>query len=324
MEDTLGLIVSLAAATLRVATPLILAALAGMFSERSGVVDIGLEGKMLAAAFFSASTALVTGSAWLGLCAGVASAVALAMVHGLASITYNGNQMVSGLALNVLVAGLTPLLATVWFQQAGRTPTVPNGARFLPVSLPGAEAFGTVPLLGPLYRSVVSGHNVLVYLAIAAVPLAAWILFRTRFGLRLRAVGENPHALDTAGVNVAWMRYRALAIGGVLCGFAGTYLSIGQGAGFIQDMTAGRGFLALAALIFGKWLPVPTLLACFLFAFTDAVQVRLQGVPLPGIGVIPVQFIQAIPYVLTVLLLAGFVGKAVAPKAIGLPYVKSR
>ncbi len=324
MEEALQIGVSLAAATVRVATPLVLAALAGMFSERSGIVDIGLEGKMLAAAFFAAATALMTGSAWLGLSAGVAASVALALVHGLASITYRGNQMVSGLALNVLVAGLTPLLATVWFQQAGRTPTIPNDARFLPINLPLSDSLASVPVFGPIYDGVFSGHNLLVYLALAMVPAASWLMFRTRFGLRLRAVGENPHAVDTAGINVSWMRYRALLIGGVLCGFAGAYLSMGQGAGFIQDMTAGRGFLALAALIFGKWLPLPTLGACFLFAFTDAVQVRLQGTEIPGIGLIPVQFIQALPYVLTVLLLAGFVGKAVAPKAIGVAYVKSR
>src|SRR3712207_6626690 len=173
----------------------------------------------------------------------------------------------------------------------------------------------------PLFRST-SGQNILVYFALPAVPLTAWVVYRTRFGLRLRAVGENPAAVDTAGVSVEGMRYRALMVTGALCGIAGAYLAIAQSAGFTRDMTAGMGYLALAALIFGKWRPVPTLLACLLFAFTDAVQVRLQGVPIPGIGLIPVQFIQMLPYVLTVLLLAGFVGRAIAPKASGIPYVK--
>ncbi len=153
---------------------------------------------------------------------------------------------------------------------------------------------------------------------------AGWLLYRTRFGLRLRAVGENPSAVDTAGISVAGIRYRAMLLSGLMCGLAGTYLSIAHNAGFVREMSAGKGYLALAALIFGKWRPVPTMVACLLFACTDAIQVRLQGVPIPGIGVIPVQFIQALPYVLTVLLLAGFVGKAVAPKAIGIPYVKER
>jgi simple sugar transport system permease protein len=171
---------------------------------------------------------------------------------------------------------------------------------------------------------VLSGHNVLVYLAAAAVPAVAWLVYRTRFGLRLRAVGDSPGAVDTAGISVAATRYRALAVGGVLCGLSGAYLSIAHHSGFIRDMSAGKGYLALAALIFGQWRPVPTLGACLLFAFADAVQVRLQGTPLPGVGVVPVQLIQAIPYVLTVALLAGFVGRAVAPRAIGVPYVKER
>jgi ABC-type uncharacterized transport system permease subunit len=156
------------------------------------------------------------------------------------------------------------------------------------------------------------------------VPLSAWVLFRTRFGLRLRAVGENPSAVDTAGISVTGLRYQAIVISGVLCGVAGTYLSTAASAGFTRDMTAGKGYLALAALIFGKWKPYPTLGACLLFAFTDALASRLQGVDLPVVGVIPVQAILALPYVLTVLLLAGFVGKAVAPAAIGVPYAKEK
>jgi ABC-type uncharacterized transport system permease subunit len=311
--------------TLRTAAPLVLAALAGLFAERSGVVDIGLEGKMLAGAFAAAAVASVTGSPWIGLSAGIAAGIALSMVHAYASVTHHGNQVVSGMAINILVSGLTPTLAFAWFQQGGQTPLLQQGQRFDPITLPFAESIGNaIPLIGPLYRDVISGHNILVYAAALAVPLTGWVVYRSRFGLRLRAVGENPSAVDTAGISVAKLRYQALVICGALTGAAGAYLSTAQGAGFVRDMTAGMGYLALAALIFGKWRPVPTLGACLLFAFADAVQIRLQGVDIPGVGVIPVQFIQMLPYVLTVFLLAGFVGRAVAPKASGIPYVKER
>jgi general nucleoside transport system permease protein len=310
--------------TIRLATPLVLAAMAGLFCERSGVVDIALEGKMLGAAFAAAATAAVTGSAWLGLFAGIGFAVGLAMLHGFACITHRGNQVVSGMALNIMVAGLGPTLAEAWFHQGGRTPLLGEDARFTPIALPFAEALREVPVLGPLYAELISGHNILVYAAALIVPLVAFVVYRTRFGLRLRAVGENPSAVDTAGISVTAMRYQALIVTGALCGVAGAYLSTGHNASFLRDMTAGKGYLALAALIFGKWRPVPALLACLLFAFTDAVQIRLQGVPLPLIGTVPTQAIQALPYLATVLLLAGFVGRAVAPKAIGVPYVKER
>lgn len=311
--------------TVRTAAPLVLAALAGLFAERSGVVDIGLEGKMLAGAFAAAAAASVTGSPWLGLLAAVGAGILLSMVHAYATVTHHGNQVVSGMAINILVAGLTPTLAFAWFQQGGQTPILQAGERFESLTLPLADTLGgAVPVLGPLYREVISGHNILVYAAVLAVPTAAWVVYRSRFGLRLRAVGENPSAVDTAGISVAGLRYQALVICGALTGAAGAYLSTAQGAGFVRDMTAGMGYLALAALIFGKWRPAPTLFACLLFALADAVQIRLQGVAIPGIGIIPVQFIQMLPYVLTVLLLAGFVGKAVAPKASGIPYVKER
>ena len=324
MGETLVLLALLADATARGAAPLVLAALGGLFSERSGVVDIGLEGKMLGSAFAAAATAAVTGSAWAGLGAGIAAAIALAMVHGLACVTYNGNQVVSGMALNITVSGLAVVLGYAWFQQGGQTPLLAGAARFAPIDLPGAALLAGVPVLGLVYGEVVSGHNVLVYMAAAAVPAVAWLVDRTRFGLRLRAVGDSPGAVDTAGISVAVTRYRALAAGGVLGGMSGASLSGADPSGFLRDMSAGKGYLALAALIFGQWRPVPTLGACLLFAFADAVQVRLQGTPLPVVGVVPVQLIQAIPYVLTVCLLAGFVGRAVAPRAIGVPYVKER
>ena len=324
MLEFLTLFMLVIDATLRVATPLVFAALAGLFAERSGVVDIGLEGKMLGAAFAAAAAAAVSGSAWVGLGAGIATSVALAMIHAFACVTHNGNQVVSGMALNILVAGLGPTLALAWFRIGGQTPMLTDEARFSSITLPLAETLAEVPALGFVYAEVISGHKLLVYVAAAMVPLTFWVVYRTRFGLRLRAVGENPEAVDTAGISVAGMRYRALIVTGVLCGLAGTYLSTAQNASFIRDMTAGQGYLALAALIFGKWRPLPTLLACLLFAFADAVQARLQGVEIPLIGVIPVVFIQALPYVLTVLLLAGFVGRAIAPKASGIPYIKER
>jgi general nucleoside transport system permease protein len=324
VNESLLLAVLLAAATLRGATPLVLAALGGLFAERSGIVDIGLEGKMLGAAFAAASVAAVTGSAWLGLVAALAASIALALVHGFACVTHHGNQVVSGMALNITVSGLTAVLGNAWFQQGGQTPLLPPGGRFAPIQLPGAAALAGVPGVGLFYREVVSGHNVLVYAAAAAVPAVTWLVYRTRFGLRLRAVGESPGAVDTAGISVAGTRYRALIVSGALCGLSGAYLSIAHNAAFIRDMSAGKGYLALAALIFGQWRPVPTLGACLLFAFADAAQARLQGTPLPGVGVVPVQLVQALPYILTVALLAGFVGRAVAPRAIGVPYMKER
>ncbi len=324
MDDALAMLVSTLAATLRVSTPLVLCALAGMFSERAGVIDIGLEGKMLAAAFAAAVVAALTGSAWIGLGAAILVAVLLALLHGFACITHRGDQVVSGVAINIIASGLTVALGNAWFGRGGETPQLGPDQRFLPIRLPLAEAIGHVPLLGPIYAKVVSGHSLLTYLAFALVPLGWWVLYRTRFGLRLRAVGENPAVVDTAGISVAGLRYRAVAIGGLLCGIAGAYLSIAQNAGFLRDMTAGRGYIALAAMIFGKWRPWPALLACLLFGLLDAVSIRLQGVSVPGIGELPVQLIQALPYALTVVLLAGFIGTAVAPKAIGQPYVKER
>lgn len=280
---------------------------------------------MLGAAFAAAAVSATTGSVWLGLGAGILTAVALALVIGYACITHRGNQVVAGMAVTIIVVGLGPTLGLAWFNLGGQTPQLDGaGQRFTGILWPWAETAREVPLPGLLYAELLSGQNLLVYFAAALVPFSAWIFYRTRFGLRLRAVGENPHAVDTAGISVNGLRYQAVIISGVLCGFAGTYLSTAASSGFVRDMTAGKGYLALAALIFGKWKPWPTLGACLLFAFTDALATRLQGVALPVVGVVPVQFILALPYVLTVLLLAGFVGQAVAPKAIGVPYSKEK
>lgn len=309
---------------LRLSVPLIFACLAGLWSERSGVVDIGLEGKMLAAAFAAAAAASATNSAVIGLAAGIIASVGFALIHGFAAISQRGNQIVSGVAINMLAAGLTALVGNAWYAQGGRTPPLEGDARFQPLTWPGAESIDQILVIGPLYAHILSGHSALAYCALIATILSGFVLARTRFGLRLRAVGENPAAVDTAGVSVTKLRYAAVIIAGVLCGFGGAYLSLGQAAGFLTNMTAGKGFIALAALIFAKWRAWPAFWTCLLFGLLDAVAIRLQGVVVPGIGQIPVQAIQALPYLMTVVLLAGFIGKAIPPKASGLPYVKER
>lgn len=371
--------------TLRLATPLLLTCLAGLFSERAGIVDIGLEGKLLVAAFMSGAVAYVTGSIWLGLLAGVAASLIFSMLHGLASITFQGDQLISGVALNFLAAGLTVVIGQSWFALGGRTPPLSGDGRFGEWNLPFSDAMAKIPVFGPTYDELISGHTALTYIALLAVPVSWWVLYRTRFGLRLRAVGENPSAVDTAGISVIRLRYMALVIAGVLCGLAGTYLA-SLAAGFVKDMSAGRGYIALAALIFAKWRPWYALSATLLFGLLEAVGNRYQnieflefvtlfsllgfgaaiiflaiqilrlaigsitvpqlykpagiclavgavlglaallksiGVPLLGFA-LPVQFMQALPYILTVVILAGFVGKAIPPRAGGAPYVKER
>lgn len=316
-------ILQIAGSSLRLATPLLFACLAGLFSERAGIFDIGLEGKMLAAAFAAGAFAAVSGSAWVGLLAGIVASSALALVHGFASITLKGNQLISGVAVNFLASGMTALIGQSWFSMGGQTPQLSGAQRFPPLQWPFSEQFGRLPAVGPIYQNLISGHNILVYLALLAVPLTWWVLYRTRFGLRIRAVGENPGAVDTAGVSVVRLRFAAVLIAGLLCGLAGSYLSTGQSAGFIREMTAGKGFIALAALIFAKWRPWPALFACLLFGALEAIGIRYQNIQVGGV-LVPVQFMQALPYILTVIILAGFVGKAIPPKAGGRPYVKER
>ncbi len=312
--------------TMRFATPLLLACLAGLFSERAGIFDIGLEGKMLTAGMAAGAVAAVTGNVWLGLLAAIFGSLLFSAVHGLASITFRGNQLISGVALNFIASGATVLVAQSAFGQGGRTPPLSGAARFNPIDLPLAEALRSVPLIGPFYAEVVSGHAILVYMALAAVPLSWWLLYRTRFGLRLRAVGENPESVDTAGVSVVRLRYSALVITGVLCGLAGAYMATGLQAGFGKEMTAGRGYIALAALIFAKWRPWYALGATLLFGFFQALALRPDVIDalLPGNLTIPVSFLDALPYILTVIVLAGFVGRAIPPRAGGQPYVKER
>lgn len=330
-------ILQLSDSAIRLSTPLLLACLAGLYSERAGIFDIGLEGKMLAGAFAAGAFAafagmpieeggwgMTWGMAWVGVLAGIIVSVMLSLVHGFASITLRGNQLISGVAINFFAAGVTILIGKSWFSIGGKTPTLGNGGRFRPIELPFAEAVEGVPILGPIYSGVISGHNILVYIAVATVPFTWWLLFRTRFGLRLRAVGENPGAVDTAGISVVKQRYSAVIIAGVFCGLSGAYLSLGTAAAaFVPNMSAGKGFIALAALIFAKWQPKAALFVCLLFGFLEAIGNKYQSIDL-GAFVVPVQFMQALPYILTVVILAGFIGKAIPPAAGGEPYVKER
>ena len=312
-------------ATLRVATPLILCAMAGIFSERSGIIDISLEGKMLMSAFAAGAIAAISGSAWLALGGAIIVSLSASLLHGFACITHRGNQVISGLAINILASGLTVTLGIALFAQGGQTPFLTRDARFNAIDLPAADWLGqNIPILGQLYKEVISGHNMLVWVAIISVFVTSYIIFKTSFGLRLRAVGEKPEAVDSAGVSVTLMRYQAVLIAGVLCGIAGAYLSIATGAGFGREMTAGKGYIALAAMIFGKWRPWPALMACLMFGFLEALAARLQGVSLPVVGELSTDLILAAPYVMTVILLAGFIGRADPPKAIGEPYIKER
>ena len=314
-----GIVVS----TIRNAPLLIFAAMAGLFAERSGVIDLALEGKMLASAFASAAVAYVTQNVWYGIAAGMAVSTALALLQGFVSITQKGNQLVGGIAINIAMSGLTFVLAQYFFAQGGQTPNL-GEARLQDIILPGTEALAGVPFLGWFYGKVLGGHSVLVYLAFALIPLVHWVLYHSSFGLRLRACGENPHAADAAGINVNATRYMAMTIAGILCSFSGAYLSIVQSGFFLRDMTAGAGYLALTAMVFGNWRPAYTALGCLMFGFFSAVQIQIEGVDLPLVGRIPGSLIQMIPYVVTVVVLAGLMAKSVAPKAIGRPFVKSR
>jgi ABC-type uncharacterized transport system permease subunit len=284
--------VELLYSAVRLSTPLLLAALGGLFAERSGVLNIALEGLMLAGAFTAAVVTYFAGSPWVGLLAAIGAGVVVALLHAVASIRYRADQVVSGMAINLLFLGIPALLSGALFGSTGTTPQL-GRKQLLPVA----------PIV----------------LAFALVPITGYVLNRTRFGLRLKAVGENPEAADAAGISVARIRYFAVALSGALAAIGGAYLSTGQSSLFARNMTAGRGFIALAALIFGKWRPVQTMLACLLFGFAEALSIQMQGV-----ARVPVQLLQIFPYALTIIVLAGFIGHSRAPRALGQPYGEKR
>jgi simple sugar transport system permease protein len=301
----MGEILSLALlfSTIRMTTPLVWAAIGGLYSERSGVINVALEGLMLAGAFSAAAVTFYAGSPWIGLTAGMLAGALVATVLAVACIRFQANAVVAGMGINILFLGLPAVLSGALFSSSGSTPQIARQQ--------------LIPALGEV--------SALSLLAVAVVCATWYVLYWTPFGLRLRAVGENPEAADAAGVRVERLRYSAVILSGVLAGVGGAYLSIGQASLFTRNMTAGRGFIALAALIFGKWRPVQTMLACLLFGFAEALTIQMQGVAkLPSGEEIPVQFVQMIPYVVTIVVLAGFIGHSRAPAALGVPYAKER
>jgi ABC-type uncharacterized transport system permease subunit len=288
----MSIVLILLLSSIRLTTPLLLAALGGLYSERSGVINIALEGLLLAGAFTAATVTHYSNNPWIGLAAAILAGMLVALIHGVACIKFKADQVVSGTAINILFLGVPALLSGALFESTGATP-----------QLPRSQLMPYMP----------------IFLAFALVPVTWYVLNRTPFGLRLRAVGENPEAADTAGVDVARVRFAAVMLSGALAAIGGAYLSIGQSSLFARNMSAGRGFIALAALIFGKWRPVQTMLACLLFGFAEALSIQMQGV-----SQVPVQFIQIVPYVLTIVVLAGFIGHSRAPRALGIPYQEKR
>lgn len=289
-------------AAIRSATPLIFAALGGLFSERSGVINIALEGLMLAGAFTAAVVTYQTGNPYFGLVTGILAGAAFGFVYAIACIKFEADQVVAGMAINFLMIGLPALISGVIYDSTGSTPQIDKADQLW---------------------NIANRVSIASIFAFAMVPIAWYVLYKTPFGLRLRATGENPGAADAAGVSVTRLRYVAVIISGALAGAGGAYLSTGQSSLFTKQMTAGRGFIALAALILGKWKPVPVMFACLFFGFMEALTIQIQGaLTLPSGDPIPVQFIEIIPYVLTIIVLAGFIGASRAPKALGIPYRK--
>lgn len=288
---------------IRLATPLIFAALGGMFSERSGIINIALEGLMLAGAFTAAAMTFELNNPYLGMLCAVIAGGFLSFIYAVAVIKFEANQVVAGTAINFLMLGLPQLISGAVYDSSGSTPQI-------------AKEF-----LLPNYYNSISIASIIAFLLI---PLCWYVMFKTPFGLRIRAVGENPAAADAAGINVLRMRYTGVILSGVLAAAGGAYLSIGQSSLFTRGMTAGRGFIALAALILAKWKPVPVLFACLFFGFMEALTIPLGNIKLASGDPVPVQFIQIIPYVLTIIVLAGFIGLSRAPKALGIPYNKEK
>ena len=311
--------VALIASAVRVTMPILLAALGAVYAERGGVVNIGLEGIMIMGTFFGAVGNYAVAQAYpdlvarvpdlapaAGVLAAVAAGLAFALIHAVVTVTFRVNQIISGVALNLLAAGLARFLNILLFTQATQSPGVRG---FTAVDIPLLK---DIPGLGPLARGV----SPMIIVGLLLVVVSQWVLLRTRFGLRLRAVGEYPLAADTLGVSVARMRYAGVLLSGALAGMAGAYLAIEQAHLYFEGMTQGRGFIALAAMIFGNWWPAGALGASALFGYFDALSLRVVRLP------VPYQFINVLPHVVTILVLAGFVRRAQMPAADGIPYAK--
>ncbi len=312
MDNNIGiLIIAVAASAIRLATPLIFASLGGVFSERSGVVNIALEGIMIMGAFFAVLFTHMTGQPWLGVLGAVVVGIITSLLLAVIAVTLKGNQVVAGVAINLLAVSFTAYMLELVWKRSGATPSVERALTSNPEALAFLEK---IPGIGRLFAE----FTPFIYLAFLFVAIAFYILFKTPFGLQIRAVGEHPKAADTVGINVYRTRYICVMISGAMAGIAGASLSIGTISLFREGMTAGKGFIALAAMIFGKWHPVGALLACLFFGVADALQIQAQSF---GINVAP-ELLQMLPYVATILALAGIVGRATAPAASGKPYEK--
>ncbi|MBD2385010.1 ABC transporter permease [Cylindrospermum sp. FACHB-282] len=294
-------------ASLHLAVPLAFATLGGLYSERSGILNIALEGMLLTGAFTSAAATFYTGNPWLGMFTALIAGSLVGLLHGFLSITLRVDQLVSGLAINLVAAGITSFLARIVFSGSSTQ------------RLPGIEAIN-IPVLAniPLIGTLLFQQDIFVYLLLLLIALTTYFLFHTSFGLTLRAVGEYPQAADTSGVKVPLVRYCAVVISGCLASLGGAYLTLVQVRLFSEGMSAGKGFIAIAALIFGRWHPIGSSLACLLFGATEALQLRIQAL---GVN-IPYQFLLMLPYAIAILALVGLAGKSTPPKALGIPYQK--
>lgn len=293
-------------ASLRLSVPLAFAALGGLCSERSGVLNIALEGMLLSGAFASAVGAFFTGNSWAGILLAIVIGGLVGLLHAYLCITLRVDQLVSGLAINLTASGLTSFWSRILFN-SGQAQSLPG---LQTLAIPGLQ---NIPILG----TILFNQDPLIYLLFLLIPLSSYILFRTSIGLSLRAVGEYPIAADTAGISVALVRYGAVTLSGCLAGLGGAYLALVHVKFFVEDMSAGKGFIALAALIFGRWHPVSTALACLLFGATEALQLRIQAFNLN----IPYQFLVMLPYVIALFALVGLAGKSTPPASLGIPYI---
>jgi len=290
------------------ATPLALGALAGVLCERSGVVNIAIEGMMLFAAFVGAFAASAAGNLWLGMALAVGAGALFAYIHAGLSVTYKVDQIISGTVINFFALGITSYLAA---QILTKTPSLNRSGTFNRIR---------IPLLGdiPFFGEVLFNNNIYIYIMYVLLPFTTYMLFRSRWGLRVRAVGEHPKAADTVGINVFKTRYRSVMLGGAAAGLAGSFLSLGSVGSFQENMTAGRGFIALAAMIFGRWNPMGALAAAALFGFSESLESKLAIIGTP----IPSEFLHMTPYIVTLFVVAGLGGRARPPAADGVPYEK--